>query len=115
MSLQAVAILKERVRRNISPLKTLSIHFVVSRLSLLVVAQVDGVIDFLAGRIESCDKHHLVGVGCTHDLVVNVLHIFGAVDRHIINIGDNETVFEPVHDSRDQGCKHDISRLHLFR
>ena len=60
--------------------------------SILVVAQVNGVIDFLAGGVEAGDEHHLVALAAAHDLIVDAFHIVARINGEVVDVGDNETV-----------------------
>ena len=59
---------------------------------LLVVAQVNSVVNFLARGIESRDEHHLIAVAAAHDLVIDVLHIVARVNGDVVDVGDDEAV-----------------------
>ena len=48
---------------------------IVVRRLIFVVAQVNGIIDFLAGGVEAGDEHHLVAVAAAHNLVIDVFHV----------------------------------------
>ena len=63
------------------------------RISILfLVAQIDGVIDLFARRVEARDEHHLVGIAAAHDLVVDVLHVIARVNGDVVDVGDDEAV-----------------------
>ena len=56
------------------------------------VAQVNGVIDFLASGVEACDEHHLVAFAAAHDLVVDALNVVTLVNGNVVDVGDDESV-----------------------
>ena len=61
-------------------------------LLVFVVAQVNCIVNLLAGGVEAGDEHHLVAVAAAHDLVVDVLHVVARVNGDVVDVGDDEAV-----------------------